>query len=348
MAQTIQDKFPDLTVKTNWSLAPLSTFKIGGPAQIFTITKSSNQLKELLVFVKKDHPQLPLTILGNASNTLISDSGIEGLVIKNTSQNIHILKKKPPESKKQLIPVLRQEKDSKKYLDFNSLNYDESDKEKVFVEIESGVPFPYAISHLLQKGVTGLQWFAGIPGTVGGATWYNLHGGSYHLSDFIHSVEVLDLKNSTVKKMSPKDLNFAYDYSLLQKKPNLIILSTTLSLYKGNIEKAQSTAQKWIEQKKKVQPIPSAGSVFKNLSPDLAQKHGFESSSVGWIIDQKLKLKGKTIGSAQISPLHANFIVNTGSAKAKDVLSLIKLVQKEFKNRWNIKLEPEIKILDNV
>jgi UDP-N-acetylmuramate dehydrogenase len=350
IAQAIQKKFPDLNIKTNFSLTPLTTFKLGGPAEIFTITSSSDQLQRLLIYVKTKHPRLPLTILGNASNVLISDTGLPGLVIKNHSENIKILTpkttKEPTKSKKN-ISTRRLQLDPKKYLDFSSLNYDESDRPTVLVKIESGVSLPRAIQYLLSKKITGLQWFAGIPGTLGGATWYNLHGGDYHLSDFIKKVKVLNLKTLKTKTLKEKDLSFGYDQSVFQSQPNLIILSTTLELYRGDHLLAQKTAQAWIDQKKKVQPLPSAGSVFQNLDPALATKHGFASPSTGWVIDQKLNWKGRTVGGAQISPQHANFIVNTGTATTQDVFSLISLVQKEFKKRWNINLAPEIKFLGN-
>ncbi len=351
IAQELQKKFPRLSIKTNEILAPYTTFKIGGPVEIFITTESSNQLKNLLVFIKTSYPRLPITILGNASNLLIADSGLKGLVIKNNSQNIKILSlnlKTDQLSPKKTISNRRTELDPEKYLDFSSLNYDESTKPQVLVEIESGAPLPYALAYLFKNKITGLQWFAGIPGTFGGATWYNIHGGTYHLSDFIKEVTTLNLKTGKEELFQAKDLDFSYDYSVFQKKPHLVILSTTLSLYRGDTEKARITAQKWINQKAKCQPLPSAGSVFQNLDSVLVKKHGFKNPSVGWIIDQLLNLKGKTIGGAQISPLHANFIVNQKNATAKDVLSLIELIKKEFKKRWNIDLKLEIKILGNI
>jgi len=350
-AQDLQKEFPRLPIKTNEILAPYTTFKIGGPAEIFATTESSDQLKNLLIFIKTNYPRLPITILGNASNVLVADSGLKGLVIKNNSQNIKIL---PPDlnlnqlSTKKTIPNHRTELDPEKYLDFSSLDYDESDKPQISVEIESGVPLPYALAYLFKKKITGLQWFAGIPGTLGGATWYNIHGGKYHFSNFIKEVSVLNFKTGKEELLPAKDLAFSYDYSIFQKKPHLIILSTTLNLYRGDIKKARTTAQKWIGQKANCQPLPSAGSVFQNLDPTLAKKHGFKSPSIGWIIDQLLNLKGKTIGGAQISPFHANFIVNQKKATAKDVLSLIGLIKKEFKKRWNIDLKLEIKLLGKI
>jgi len=131
----------------------------------------------------------------------------------------------------------------------------------------------------------------------------------------------------------------------LSKKPHLIILSITLKLYKGNTTKAKNIIKEWITQKSKIQPTNSAGSAFKNLPEKTTVPIWGQHKPTGWIIDQQLKLKGKQIGGAKISEKHANFIVNTGNATAKDYLKLTKLIQQQFKKHWNINLPLEIKPL---
>ncbi len=344
VVEAFRQAFPELRIKINEPLARYSTIRIGGPAEIFLHVQSRSELEKVLTFVSKNFPKLPLTIIGNASNVLTADEGLKGIVIKNSATGIKILKKLKKEKKSSLkqISTQRDEKNPRQYLDFSKLDYDESNQPQIMIEIDSGTPLPYAINSLIKKGVTGLQWFAGIPGTMGGATWYNIHGGSYHLSDYIEAVKVFDLKTGKVKTLRKKDLDFAYEQSSLQKHRNLIILSTVLKLYLGDAKKAASTAKEWIAQKMKCQPQNSLGSAFQNLDQKTAQKHHFESRSVGWVIDQKLNWKGKKIGGAQISPLHANFIVNAGKATAKDYLALIELIKNEFKKRWKINLKPEI------
>lgn len=178
----------------------------------------------------------------------------------------------------------------------------------------------------------GLDWAAGIPGTVEGAVCGNAGAFSKSMADEVRSVEVFDVKTGKVRILKNKDCQFGYRTSIFKKKKNLIILSVKLKTWKRNNQEAE----RYLEWRKKNQPLslPSAGSVFKNPP-------GF---SAGELIE-KCGLKGKKIGGAEISKVHANFIVNSGEAAAKDVLSLIKLVKKAVKNKFNVKLEEEIVFL---
>jgi len=388
-------KFPDIDIRQNQPLAPYTTLKIGGPADIFIHTKNGFEFKSILKYLssllgytgegqpgsiassnngagnaffrpqssegftpegredeKMSLPSLsvPITILGNGSNVLISDQGLPGIVIKNSSQRIDILGAVPSaHSASHSSPASgstrRGEDDPQKYLDFASLDYDESSSPHIKVKISAGTPLPLAINYLLDHGVTGLQWFAYIPGTIGGAVWYNIHGGSYHFSDYLDTIRCFNLKTGLIEKFKAKDLNWAYEQSFFQNHPELIILSATLNLYLGDKDKAQQVRNAWIAQKAKVQPMNSAGSVFANPSPeDCTRLWGGQKSS-GWIIDHELNLKGTKIGGAQISGQHANFIVNTGSATAADYKALVDLVRSQTKQKFNLDLIPEVKFL---
>ncbi len=376
--QTYSDlkaKFPQITIEKDHPLAPYTTLKIGGPADIFIHTKQPDEFVQLLQYLSKllsevnnfsdhsereqayDEPEgsedrknsftsnLAITILGNGSNVLISDSGIRGIVIKNTASDINILDTTP-------IPVdfhhtytQRMENEPDKYLDFTKLDYDESMEPQVLVELASGTPLPLTINRLLDQGITGLQWFAYIPGTIGGATAYNLHGGNYHFSDYIDSVTVFNLHTGQTQVFAKSDLDWKYEKTYFQQHPELIILSTTLRLFRGDAAKAKKVKDAWIAQKVKVQPMNSAGSTFANPSLEDCQKIWGEQKSSGWIIDHELNLKGHRIGQAQISLQHSNFIVNLGLATSSDVYQLIKLVQSQTESRFGLKLEPEIKLL---
>jgi len=349
--QDLLNNFPDLDIKQNFPLAPLTTLKIGGPADIFIQTQTNLQLVDLLKFLKTYSGQqvnnIPITILGNGSNVLISDSGIRGIVIKNLSNQINVLnpiiQSETPKSAS--ISTHRNEQDKTKYLDFASLNYDESNQPKIEVKLDAGLSLPLAINKLLDLGITGLQWFAYIPGTIGGATWYNIHGGSYHFSSYVKSIEVYNQTTQKIEILDNSQIDWGYDSSTFQTNLNLIILSTTLSLYQGDADKAKQVAKAWITQKSKVQPLNSAGSVFQNPNEETAKKIWGEPKSTGWIIDQKLSLKGKIIGGAQISPLHANFIINTSNATAKDFMALVNLVKTKCQQKYNWQPKLEITLL---
>lgn len=342
----LKSAFPDLDIHQNHSLAPYTTVKIGGPADIFIHTQSSDKLTKLLDFIYKLGSNISPTILGNGSNTLISDSGIRSLVIKNSSTHFDILsdtKKYTPTSAK--ISTRHTEADPSKYLNFSQIDYDESDQPQVLVKIDSGCHLPQTINRLIDAGITGLQWFGFIPGTIGGAVYGNIHGGNHHFSDFIKEVEVFDLSTGQVSTIPKNNLSWDYDHSSFISQPNLVILSTVLSLYRGDTAKAKSTLQAWIIQKSAVQSVNSLGSVFQNPPLSICQKIWGEQKSAGWIIDNQLQLKGTQIGDAQISPKHANFIVNNSQATAANYYQLIKLIQTQVSQKFNFQLNLEIRLL---
>ncbi len=323
-------------------LAQYTTLKIGGPADYFIQTNSNTELIEIL----KSTNIKPITILGNGSNVVISDSGIRGLVIKNTSQEIKILTNtSDTDTKFNKTYTQRQENEPDKYLDFAKIDYDESGFPVSEVEISSGCPLPYAINCTLDHGLTGLQWFAYIPGTIGGAIVQNIHGGSYHIADYLKSVKCFDLNTKKTIIFLKTDLNWKYETSFFLKNSNLIILSGTLNLFQGDVVKAKSVRDAWMLQKVKIQPMNSPGSTFQNPSLNICQPIWGEQKSAGWIIDHELNLKGFSIGGAQISPQHSNFFINTGSATATDYYQLVKHVQNLVKQKFGFDLIPEIKFL---
>lgn len=191
----------------------------------------------------------------------------------------------------------------------------------------------------LEKNLSGIEWAVGIPGTIGGAVFGHAQAFDQKISDVIESVEVLDLKTLELKTFSKKQCQFALKTSIFKNPPaggkNFIIISATLKLKKANKKIIEEKIKQGLSYRKENHPIsfPSAGSVFVN--PDIP---------AGRLIAE-CGLKGKTIGKAQISEKHANFIINLGGAKAKDVLALIDLAKKEVKKKFNIKLEPEIRLI---
>ena len=193
-----------MKILKNEALAPFTTVKIGGPAQTLIITDTTQEFIEAL---QKTGPS-DLFILGNGSNILISDRGLSGTVIKNNSSSFKILKNSAKANKKlATISARRNEEHSSQYLNFGALDYDESDKPKILVKIDSGCKLPQIINQLIDLGITGLQWFAYIPATIGGAVYNNIHGGAYHFSDFIESIEVFDLLSKSIKTLQKSDIH---------------------------------------------------------------------------------------------------------------------------------------------
>ncbi|MBD3280500.1 hypothetical protein GF389_03175 [Candidatus Dojkabacteria bacterium] len=333
--------------KENEPLAPYTTFKIGGPAEIFCELKNSDQLKVAIKLAVE--LEIPYTILGWGSNVLINDKGIRGLVVKNSAGNIKILDEN--KAKSELIRDIQKpeprldEIQTDVLYTFDDLDYDESNAPIVKVNIESGAPLPSTIMNLIRNGITGLQWFGGIPGTIGGGVYNNIHGGTHYLSEYIDRVEVLDTKSLKTRWLSNEECKFDYDYSIFHGK-NDLILSADFNLRKGDAEKAKQVYIEWTRRKKK-QPQKSAGCVWQNISNQKKEELGLESTSWGYIIDRVLNLKGKQIGGAKISEAHAAFIENVGGARAKDVLDLMDLIKTKSKEKIGIEPVSEIVLLGN-
>lgn len=332
-----------MKVLKNISLSSYTTWKIGGPAEYLVETGNSQEFLEAIKYAKKN--KLSITILGGASNVLISDKGIDGLVIINKSKDWQIIggEKKDKSCNQKIEP--RQIQLGEK-IRFENLYYSEDCLKKVRARVDSGVNLTWFIRELLKKGITGIHWFAGIPGTVGGGVYNNIHAGHLFLGDFVSRVEVLD-KNGKKKLLKACESGFDYDRSRFHKSGE-IILTVDFDLCYGDAKKAKDFIETWLGQRDIKYPLPSAGCVFKNIDQKTQQKLNLPTPSWGYIIDKVLGLKGKQIGGAMISDKHSAFIVNkTGKASAKDVLALINLVKEESKKKLAIEPELEIFLLGN-
>ncbi len=333
-------QFKDFGSKTNEPLAGYTTWKIGGPAEFFAEAKDSAQLKVILE--KARTANLPVTVLGWGSNVLISDAGVRGLVVRNSSHSFDVSGPCTVDHAKTRSVARLEQVDKDKYYSFSDLDYDESGEERILVKADSGITLSYLNNQLISRGITGLQWFAGIPGTLGGAVYNNIHGGSHFMEEFVERVTALD-KDGKLHTYDQQELQFDYDLSRFHASGETII-SVELCLFKGDKDKATTTSVAWAT-KKKLQPRVSAGCCFQNISKAEQSRLKLESNSWGYIIDQILGLKGKTSGDAIISPKHAAFIENTGKATAQDVLNLFNLIYDASQAKLGIVPKPEIVFL---
>ncbi len=187
----------------------------------------------------------------------------------------------------------------------------------------------------------GLDWAAGIPGTIEGAVYGNAGAFGKSMKDVVESVEVFDAKTEKVKIFKNKDCKFGYRDSIFKKKKNLVILSVKIKTAKSDPRKIK----KYLIYRKQRHPrLPSAGSIFKNLT--LTNKAGMNKGEIpAAILIHQTGLTGKKIGRAQISKKHSNFIVNLGGAKASDVKKLINLIKKKVKDKFKIELKEEVQYL---
>lgn len=331
-------------LKLNEPLSKHSTVRIGGPAEIWYEPKTTEEFCKAIISARK--LGINVTILGRGSNTLISDKGIAGLVIRNASNEIIILEGRieKAEPLKETCDEIeaRWQSDSQKgtfKYEFKDLDYDESNFPRIEVKLDSGVDMPFAINYLIDKGITGLQWYSRIPGNLGGWIYNNVHGGTHFINEVVKSVKALD-KNNNIKILSGNELAFEYDKSRFHTSGE-IILEATLLLYKGDKEKAKYVAMEWAKRKS-IQPPNSLGSVFKNIDNETKDRLGYPTTATGYIVEHVLKLSGFKINDAAISPKHHNFIENTGNASAKDYLEVIKTIVTRAKEEIGIDLKPEI------
>jgi UDP-N-acetylmuramate dehydrogenase len=285
-----------LTMQKNVSLKNRTTFKIGGRARYFIETRNEKDLISAVSLAKRKN--LPFLILAGGSNVLVSDKGFKGLVIKigDAGRNI---------------------KDAK-------------------ITAGAGTNLGKLSGLAVKESLTGFEWTAGIPGTLGGAIRGNAGAFGKSMSQNVQSVRVFDARSGKIKILKNKDCRFSYRNSVFKKNKNLVILSAILKLKKGNKKEIKNRIGKCLNYRKKSQPLnfSSAGSIFQNP----------EGRFAGELIE-RCGLKGKRIGQARISKTHANFIVNLGRAKAKDVGRLIRLAKKRVKGKFGITLKEEIEII---
>ena len=289
-------------IKTDIILAPYTTYKIGGKADYFLVASRKEELISAIIEARGQ--RMPYFILGAGANILISDKGYRGLVIRNETKDLKF--------------------------------------DKNILTVESGAMISDLIDLTSDKGLSGLEHFAGIPSTVGGAMWQNLHFLSpdrtrtLFISDIVGSAEVLD-ENSKISNVDKDFFKFGYDYSILHDR-KLVVMEVSFQLdYKDSAEIKHQIEEnlKWRNKKQpQLHQFPSCGSVFKKI----------DGIGAGRLIE-RAGLKGYNIGGAQISEKHANYIVNTGTATAENVVALIKVVQNKVKADTGYNLEPEISFI---
>jgi UDP-N-acetylmuramate dehydrogenase len=279
-----------------------TTLKIGGPAKYFFVAKTIKELTESIKYARIH--KIPFLLIGNGSNVLISNLGFNGLVIKNVTSKVKLLGNNQ-------------------------------------VRLDSGVLLPKAIFSLLDKGLTGLETFVGIPASIGGATFMNIHGQGKFWADFFVSATLFTPENQ-IKTALKSYFKFGYDSSIIMQSKE-IVLTTTLKLESGSKEKSLKLIKKH-QRLKSHHPQISAGCVFQNLTLAQQKKLKLPTPSIGYLMDKVLKLKGTQIGQARISPHHAGFIENLGDASSQDVLDIIKLMKKSAKEKLDLPLKLEIEI----
>ncbi|MEH0022738.1 MAG: UDP-N-acetylmuramate dehydrogenase [Desulfobacter sp.] len=305
-ADTHKPLFKGLDVETNVPMARYTSFRVGGPADFLALPRRIETLVSLAGTARD--AGMPITFLGGGTNTLVSDKGIRGLVIVLTAL------KKGPELQKP--------------------NAGEDTRPIVRMSALAGERLSTLCRTTVENGLSGLEWAAGIPGTLGGAVMMNAGAHGSDMTAVVTTVEVLNLDTMQPETLNRKDLAFGYRKLDL---PGRIILAADLSLAPADPGQVKHRYAQHLKSKKDTQPVSKAsgGCFFKNPSPE---------QPAGRLIEQA-GLKGYTHNGAMVSDLHANFIVNTGNAACEDILALKQMVQARVHERFNIKLETEVKTI---
>jgi len=283
-------------------LAPFTTFKIGGPADLFYEAKSKDELAKSVALARE--LGVPHFVLGLGANILIGDRGFRGLVIRNVA---------------------------------NAFSFSPDGH----LRAESGVIVKDLIQESARLGWSGLEHYVGIPSTVGGAIWQNLHFLSpaperertMFIAEVFESCEILSEEGER-KSVAADYVQFGYDDTVFHHRRD-IVLDVTFRLQRGDPAVMHRILQENLSWRGAKHPWlewhPSVGSIFKKI----------EGVGAGRLVDQ-CGLKGKRIGDAQISHIHANIMVNLGRATAGDVRALVAEAQRAVEDRFKVHLEPEI------
>lgn len=311
------------SVKTEVLMKKYTTFKIGGPAKYLLTVTSTSDLVAALQYL--DGAGISWHMLGGGSNMLVRDTGFDGVVVQVKSTHVEI--------------------------------------SGTTMTVDAGVPTVTVAQQSMAAGLKGFEWGVGVPGTIGGAARGNAGAMGKEMVDDVHSVDVYS--NGEVVTYTNAECEFGYRESRF-KHEREVILRVTLALaaYKDDAEKVESRKAmlSFLSYRNETQPkgFASTGCIFKNPDAELWKSqllsHVDASDekvvqflkvgkiSAGWLVEQ-VGMKGATHGGAEVSPVHGNFVVNTGTATASDVLSLIEEIKQRVYTTYGIELEEEVQII---
>jgi len=298
-------------VKLNESLAKHTTFKIGGSARFLVIVEDREKIIGLLNFLSTEG--ISYFILGGGSNLLFSDDNFDGVVLKIKNEKIKM--------------------------------------QNGEVEVEAGAQLGAVLALTLKNNLTGMEWAAGVPGTIGGAVRGNAGAFGSDMAGNVDRVEVW--RDGEVVSLSKEECNFAYRSSGL-KKDGSIILRVWFKFPVGDRQEIMAKVQKnLLARQGKFPPFPSAGCFFKNVKLDKwpGKKEDLPSIFLergtvpaGWLVEQS-GCGSLSSGGAKVDASHCNFVVNVDKATQSDVLKLVEIVKEKVYNKFGVELEQEVEII---
>lgn len=289
-------------VRAGAPLATLTTFRVGGPADVLVDVASAEGLAGVLAAARA--AGVPVTVLGGGSNVLIADAGIRGVVVRPRLMDL-------------------------------------AQPQPGVVRVGAGVTINGLVRWTIGRGLASLEAWAGTPGTVGGAIYGNAHYGGRDIGQLVTRVQLIS-RAGDLAEVDARDMGFAYDTSRLQHTGEIVVWAE-FAVTTGEPTALREVARASLAHRKRTQPLdtPSAGCVFQN--PDRARDSVPSDipASAGALVD-RAGLKGHRIGGAMISPVHGNFIVNTGQATAADIAALIDTARRTVRDRFGVELRNEV------
>lgn len=289
----------EFTLLADEPLKKHTAFKVGGPADLLALPKDRQELIRLLK--RASSLKIPMTLFGGGTNLLVTDKGIRGLVV-----------------------ITRQLKSTPRIMG--------TDSEDTLIYAEAGERLSTVCRFAVTHSLSGLEFAAGIPGTLGGAIAMNAGTPGGDMGGIVDAIEVLDKKTLEIKTLGRNQLDFSYRHFTLPG----IIVAATLVLKKADQEKIKACFDENIKKKNATQPVSlaSAGCFFKNPN---------QGMSAGELIE-KSGLKGMRVNDAMVSEIHANYIVNINAATSRDILLLKQQIQDIVFEKYHINLEAEVRV----
>lgn len=289
-------------IRSQAPLGEFTTFRVGGPAELLLETRTSDELVTALTLAHA--AGVPVTLLGGGSNVLVADAGVRGLVIRPRGGQIERL-------------------------------------DPSHVRADAAMTINGLVRWTITHGVAGVEEWAGTPGTVGGAVYGNAHFGGRLISELIDAVRLCS-REGAVSEVPVAEMGFGYDRSRLQTSGE-ILLSADFVVTDGDPARLRESARQSLAYRKRTQPLekPSAGCIFQNPVPGTDVVPDGMPWSAGALVD-RAGLKGVVHGGARVSPVHANFIVNEGTATAADIRQLIDRCRAAVHDQFGVDLREEI------
>ena len=302
-------------IQTNIGLADKNWFGTGGPAKFYCEPTTTKEFQQAIIYAHEQN--LDIFILGQGANVLISDEGFDGLVIRPQLKSLEIITQ---------------------------------DDTTALVKADAGATMPHLIDHCLNNNLIGLEEFSGIPGTVGGSVYINLHYFEFLLANFLVCAEIVHKKNGSLVTVNAQWFNFGYNESQLHKK-DYFLVNATFTLKRATDEEtafAKGRKAEIIRHRAHRYPqVRTCGSFFRNFFPDEVTLEVDKKKIVfvAYYLD-KIGIKGTLrSGNAIVSPQHANMIVNLGNAISSDIITLALEMQRLVKEKFGILPQPECQLI---